>query len=98
MKCERCQKNPAQVRVEAMVNGKRESHFLCQSCVEELMSELNQTGGLGDSDFAGAPFGFAANNDKSFASAARAGGVNTATAEKQNKHSKTPTLDQYGRD
>src|SRR5207247_968288 len=29
---------------------------------------------------------------------ASAGGVNTATAERQAKHSKTPTLDQYGRD
>ncbi|GCE22538.1 ATP-dependent Clp protease ATP-binding subunit [Dictyobacter kobayashii] len=99
MKCERCQKNPAQVRVEAMVNGKREAHFLCQSCVEELMDSLDQMGGFGDSESAGAPFGFAANNNTNpFASAARAGGVNTATAEKQAKRSKTPTLDEYGRD
>ena len=41
------------------------------------------------------PFGFAPNPNNS---ASAAGGVNTATAERQAKHSKTPTLDQYGRD
>ncbi len=56
MKCERCQKNPAQVRLD--------------------------------------PFGFTSNNN----AASAAGGVNTATAERQGKQSKTPTLDQYGRD
>jgi ATP-dependent Clp protease ATP-binding subunit ClpC len=98
MKCERCQKNPAQVRVEAMVNGNRESHYLCQSCVEEVMDTMNKMGGFGDSELPGAssPFGFSANGVSG--SASRAGGVNTATAEKQAKQSKTPTLDQYGRD
>jgi len=41
----------------------------------------------------GAPFGFTNNN-----SASAAGGASTATAERQAKHSKTPTLDQFGRD
>ena len=41
---------------------------------------------------AGAPFGFGPNNSAS------AGGVNTATAERKAANSKTPTLDQYGRD
>src|SRR5713226_4865492 len=41
------------------------------------------------------PFGFAPNMNNS---ASAAGGVNTATAERQAKNSKTPTLDQYGRD
>ncbi|GCF07732.1 ATP-dependent Clp protease ATP-binding subunit [Dictyobacter arantiisoli] len=95
MKCERCQKNSAQVRVEAMVNGKRESHFLCQSCVEDIMDAMNQLGGFDSPDSAGAPFGSMLNNATS--STSRAGGINTATAEKK-KQSKTPTLDQYGRD
>ena len=97
MKCERCQKNPAQVRVDEIVNGRRVPHFLCQSCVDELMNEMSQVGGLGDQGFsgAGAPFGFSANTDPA---AARAGGVNTATAERQAQQSKTPTLDQFGRD
>jgi len=96
MKCERCQKNPARVRVDQMVEGRIEHHYLCQSCVDELMSAaMEQMGGSGGQDTpGGAPFGFVPNNN----SASAAGGVNTATAERQAKNSKTPTLDQYGRD
>jgi ATP-dependent Clp protease ATP-binding subunit ClpC len=94
MKCERCQKNPARVRVDQVVDGRRESHYLCQSCVDELMNAMGQMGGL-DSQVPGAPFPFSNNNNRS---ASSAGGVNTATAERQAKHSKTPTLDQFGRD
>ncbi len=97
MKCERCQKNPARVRVDQMVNGKRESHYLCQSCVEEIMNEMGQMGGLDGVGMPGNnPFGFGPFSNGNSASAA--GGVNTATAERQAKHSKTPTLDQFGRD
>ena len=94
MKCERCQKNPARIRVDEMVNGRRVQHYLCQSCVDELMgAAMEQMGGLnGQSE--NMPFGFAPHSNNS----ASAGGVNTATAERQAKHSKTPTLDQYGRD
>jgi ATP-dependent Clp protease ATP-binding subunit ClpC len=94
MKCERCQKNPARVRVDQVVDGRRESHYLCQSCVDELMNAMGQMGGLEGQGFPGAPFPFSNNNR----SASSAGGVNTATAERQAKHSKTPTLDQFGRD
>ena len=95
MKCERCQKNPARVRIDQIVEGRREQHYLCQSCVEELMgAAMEQMGGLGGPDMAGgAPSGFTNNN-----SASAAGGAGTATAERQAKHSKTPTLDQFGRD
>ena len=100
MKCERCQKNPARVRVDQMVDGKRESHFLCQSCVDELMSAMGQLGGLDGQGTPGAPFGFSANNmnNKSNPSTGNTGNLNTATAERQPKNTKTPTLDQYGRD
>jgi hypothetical protein len=47
MKCERCQKNLACVRVDEMINGKREQHYLCQSCVDELLTTMGQVGGLG---------------------------------------------------
>jgi ATP-dependent Clp protease ATP-binding subunit ClpC len=94
MKCERCQKNPARVRVDQVVDGRRESHYLCQSCVDELMNAMGQMGGL-EGQVPGAPFPFSNNNNRS---ASSAGGVNTATAERQAKHSKTPTLDQFGRD
>jgi len=103
MKCERCQKNPARVRVDQMVDGRRESHFLCQSCVDELMNAMGQTSGFDGQSTpdADAPFGFSANTNK-FASSTgntgNTGNLNTATAEQKVKHSKTPTLDQYGRD
>src|SRR5215470_13422610 len=103
MKCERCQKNPARVRVDQMVDGHRESHFLCQSCVDELMNAMGQLSGLDGTNTpdGGPPFGFSANPGK-FASSAGNGGnsgnLNTATAEQKVKQSKTPTLDQYGRD
>ena len=96
MKCERCQKNPARVRVDEMVNGSRVQHYLCQACVDELMgAAMEQMGGLNGQPENSTPFGFAPQSNNS---ASAAGGVNTATAERQGKHSKTPTLDQYGRD
>ena len=97
-KCERCQQNPARVRVDQLVNGRREEHYLCQSCVDELMSAMGQMGGLEDPDVSNAPLGFFANTSRPSSAASHAGGVNTATAEQRTKNSKTPTLDQYGRD
>src|SRR5437764_15484679 len=98
MKCERCQKNPARVRVDEIVDGRRVQHYLCQSCIDELMgAAMEQMGGMDGqgSPENSSPFGFAPNFNKS---ASAGGGINTATAERQAKHSKTPTLDQYGRD
>jgi ATP-dependent Clp protease ATP-binding subunit ClpC len=48
----------------------------------------------------GASFGFTGNNENKFAAAGGSptGNLNTATAERQAKQSKTPTLDQFGRD
>jgi len=96
MKCERCQQNPARVRVDQLVEGKREQHYLCQSCVDELMSAMGQVGGFDGQGMPNAPFGFFANHKSA---STPSGSVNTVTAEQQaTKHSKTPTLDQYGRD
>jgi len=97
MKCERCEKNPARVRIDQIVNGRREQHYLCQSCVDELMSAaMGQMGGFdGEGIPEGAPFGFVSKNGNA---ASAAGGVNTATADRRTNNSKTPTLDQYGRD
>lgn len=96
MKCERCQKNPARVRLDQIVNGCREQHYLCQECVDELMNAaMSQAGGMdGQGVPGGYPFGFVPNNN----AASAGGGVNTATAQREGKQSKTPTLDQYGRD
>src|SRR5436190_1800263 len=98
MICERCKQNPARVRVDEIVNGRRVQHYLCQSCVDELIGAAMEQ--MGGPDGEGTPensppFGFAPNPNNS---ASAAGGVNTATAERQAKHSNTPTLDQYGRD
>ncbi len=98
MKCERCQKNPVRVRVDELIDGHRVSHFLCQSCVDELMSTMGQASGFDGQGIPGAPFGFSANNNKSLFAAGGGNSLNTATAERQTKHTKTPTLDQYGRD
>jgi ATP-dependent Clp protease ATP-binding subunit ClpC len=97
MKCERCEKNPARVRIDQIVNGRREQHYLCQSCVDELMgAAMGQMGGFdGEGLPDGAPFGFVSKNGNA---ASAAGGVNTATADRRSNNSKTPTLDQYGRD
>src|SRR6266516_4490264 len=96
MKCERCEKNPARVRIDQIVDGRREQHYLCQSCVDELMSAaMGQMGSFdGEGIPDGAPFGFVSKNGN----AASAAGVNTATADRRTNNSKTPTLDQYGRD
>src|SRR6266516_505331 len=94
MQCERCQKNPARIRVDEMVNGRRVQHYLCQSCVDELMGAAMEQMGGSNGQPENMPFGSAPHSNNS----ASAGGVNTATAERQAKHSKTPTLDQYGRD
>jgi ATP-dependent Clp protease ATP-binding subunit ClpC len=95
MKCERCQQNPARVRVDEIVNGRRVQHYLCQQCVEELMSGMGQTGDLesGMPEETPSAFGFASNNGNPAAA-----GKNTTTAQRQANNSKTPTLDQYGRD
>src|SRR5579863_4317093 len=95
MKCERCQKNPAVARIDQIVNGRREAHFLCQSCAEELMGmAMNQMGGSDDAgEPGGFPIGFNTNRNN-----AAAGSANTATATRQATNSKTPTLDQFGRD
>lgn len=97
MKCERCQKNPARVRVDQVIEGHRESHFLCQTCVDEMMNAMGQLGDLEGQGITSAPFGFPTNSTTNKSSSAP-GNVNTTTAERPKKHSKTPTLDQYGRD
>jgi len=93
MKCERCQKNAAHIRVDQIVEGRREQHYLCQQCVDELMNAAAEqaTNNMNESgDEGGAPFGFTPKGS--------ANGVGTATAQRQATASKTPTLDKFGRD
>ncbi len=98
-KCERCNKNDARVRLDTLVNGQREQHYFCRECAEELLGgSIPAMGGFGGSPSGifggmgglggGSPFGFAPQ-----------GGSGTATAQRTaDKHSKTPTLDQFSRD
>ncbi|HEX8982272.1 MAG TPA: ATP-dependent Clp protease ATP-binding subunit [Ktedonobacterales bacterium] len=100
-KCERCQINDARVRLNSVTNGRREQHFYCRECAEELLGQVNAENG-GGNDF-GSMFNTFFNNGGAVGSN---GGVafggrpnSTATAQREpNKHSKTPTIDQYGRD
>ena len=99
MKCERCGKNPAEVRINQIINGRQEVHQLCRSCIAELMNSMGQMGlgdGLGEAFSGSAPFGFM--NNSGAAAAGAPNTASTATAKQRAKYSKTPTLDQYGRD
>ena len=104
-KCERCQTRDARVRLDSLVDGHREQHYYCRQCAEELLAQANG-GPSGDS--LGGMFGSLFNNSGVFG--ANGGGFglgagnagrpgSTATAQREpNKHSKTPVIDQYGRD
>ena len=93
-KCERCKQNDARVRLDSILNGRREQHYFCRQCAEELLGA--EAGGLGGMNPLGGMFGTAGGfgGGSPFG---QQGGTATAqrTAEKQ---SKTPTLDQFGRD
>jgi len=94
MRCERCGKNPAEVRINQITNGRQETHQLCRSCIAELinamgMGELPPTP-LGEHP----PSGFL--NTKASAGGPHPAG--TTTTQQRTTYSKTPTLDQYGRD
>ncbi len=98
-KCERCNVNDARVRLKSIANGRPEQHFYCKQCAEELLGQMNVQGG--DSDV-GSMFnsffnGSMLNANGTPMGANRPNGTTTAQRE-PNKHSKTPTIDQYGRD
>ncbi|HET8906108.1 MAG TPA: ATP-dependent Clp protease ATP-binding subunit [Ktedonobacterales bacterium] len=103
-KCERCQVNDARVRLDSIANGRREQHFFCQQCAEEMLGGnlSNMPGDGAQSDLFGSffnrmmgqnggqsPMGFQPQGPQANAS---------QTQAKPDKHSKTPTLDQFGRD
>ena len=102
-KCERCNINDARVRLNTLTNGRREQHFYCKECAQELLGQMNAENSGGD---LGGMFNSFFNNGGAFnmngmnGAAMGAGRPNsTTTAQREpNKHSKTPTIDQYGRD
>ena len=100
-KCERCKVNDARVRLNSVANGRREQHFYCRQCAEELLGQMNAE--TGDTDF-GSMFNSFFNGNAGMLNAngapmgsGRPQGTTTAQRE-PNKNSKTPTIDQYGRD
>src|SRR5580765_7487722 len=97
--CERCETNPAQVRIDSLRDGKRERHLYCRKCADELMGansdELDAAMPGGFGSFFPQLFGATADGEPGMGARTPRG---TATAQRQRKQSKTPTLDQYGRD
>jgi ATP-dependent Clp protease ATP-binding subunit ClpC len=99
-KCERCNTNDAQIQLNSVVNGHREQHYFCRQCAEELLGgSIPTTGGnsgqssgifgaLGNAAQGGFPFGFAPQGNT----------ITSTSPRTADKHSKTPTLDQFGRD
>src|SRR5579883_2285716 len=97
MKCERCEKNPATVR--CYIQGSQKAYNICQSCFDELRSAMGPMGDIpGDGFFGNAPFGFNNNAAAAHGLGGGSNGAGTATAKQRAKYSKTPTLDQFGRD
>ncbi|MGZ3637651.1 MAG: AAA family ATPase, partial [Ktedonobacterales bacterium] len=103
-KCERCNENDARVRLDSVVNGRREQHFFCRQCAEELLGgDISSFGGLNGLNNGmgglGNFFGNAGNGGTGSPFATPQGNGGAATAQRTaDKHSKTPTLDQFGRD
>ncbi len=90
-KCENCRTRDARVRLEGLVNGRPESHLFCEVCAEQVMrGAINPEANMG-----GAPIGNIFARANGGGSQATTG---TATAERQAPQSKTPNLDQFGRD
>ncbi|HET9979174.1 MAG TPA: ATP-dependent Clp protease ATP-binding subunit, partial [Ktedonobacterales bacterium] len=104
-KCERCQVNDARVRVDSLANGRREPHYFCQECAEELLGGMPNVRGDGEQ---GDPFGSFFNRMMGGMNGNGGNGAmgfqpqgNSRTQAKPgqpDKNSKTPTLDQFGRD
>jgi ATP-dependent Clp protease ATP-binding subunit ClpC len=101
IRCERCNKNPASVRVEQISNGSREQHFLCQPCVDQLIGAVVEWGDGGvapGSGSGGFPFDFRAAAPGGSSFYGEPGSRPAAQAAHGERMSATPTLDRYGRD
>src|SRR5258708_35741098 len=96
MKCERCQKNPAGVRIDAIVNGKRVQHYLCRQCVDEVMSTaMNPSGGSGGpGNPEGAPLGLFSKNPNATCTSS---GVNPRPPRQRSQSMRTNAYDQCRR-
>jgi ATP-dependent Clp protease ATP-binding subunit ClpC len=79
------------MRLDGLVNGRRESHYFCQQCGEQIVRGAMMANGEGEPEESvlGNIFG---------RGGAGQAATTTATAERQGTQSKTPTLDRFGRD
>jgi ATP-dependent Clp protease ATP-binding subunit ClpC len=94
-KCERCKTNDADVALQVMLpDGRREQHFVCRRCATEIYGAMENMAKNGGANPLGNLFGAMSGGP----GAGMPGGTATATAERQAPASKTPTLDQFGRD
>ena len=103
-KCERCQVNDARVRLDSIANGRREQHYFCQQCAEEMLNgNLPNTPGDGaQDDLFGSFFNRMMGQNSGQSPLGFQSQGNAAQAQRKqdkvDKNSKTPTLDQFGRD
>jgi ATP-dependent Clp protease ATP-binding subunit ClpC len=87
-KCEKCNINDARVRMDQIVQGRREQHYFCESCAQDLMAGIE--GASPSGNVLGSIFGNAGGNPS--------GNATTATAQRQAPQTKTPALDHFGHD
>jgi ATP-dependent Clp protease ATP-binding subunit ClpC len=103
-KCERCQVNDARVRLDSIANGRREQHYFCQQCAEEMLGGnlSNSPGNGAQGDLFGSFFNrmMGQNGGQQPMGFQPQSGATQAErkSDSADKHSKTPTLDQFGRD
>ncbi len=103
-KCERCQVNDVRVRLDSLANGRREPHYFCQQCAEEMLggSLSNMPGDGTQDDLLGSFFNRMMGQNSGQSPLGFQSQGNAAQAQrkqdKADKNSKTPTLDQFGRD
>ncbi len=88
--CENCNRNEATMRIDTIINGHKDQRYLCMECAEKLRNEYRKFGP------ASQKFDAWTNNEQD-----PQGGPeqpNRANRRNNNKFSKTPTIDQFGRD
>ncbi len=90
--CDVCHERPAAVEVTFLVDGERRNGALCERCARVALAQ--QGGGLDGGQFGGGP-GF---SGASGTGAGRPGDTSTRQRAGTRQRSKTPALDQFGRD
>ncbi len=92
--CENCNRNEATIRIDTIINGHKEQRYFCMECAEKLRSEYRKYGAPTQK------FDAWTNNEQDplHGAAEQANQNNRSNRRNNNKFSKTPTIDQFGRD